>query len=99
MKKQKVRVLNLSELTENELIAMMNDNNMDAAELFAILESLFEMFSCSLKFSQVVFKYGHEHHQDFVPTFLRHAATSNGFNPKELVDVLRNINPNSSSIH
>ena len=98
MKKRKEFVLNLAEMTESELLQMIKDNDMCITELFAVLESLFEMFSASLKFSSVVFKYGHEHHDDFVPTFLQHAATHHGINPQRLVDIMQS-GPNTGTVH
>ena len=89
MKNPKTRTLNLATMTEAKLLNMIKNNNMEAAELFAILESLFEMFSCSLKFSHVVMHYGHENIPNFIPTFLEHAAHAHGMSPQKLVDILQ----------
>ena len=89
MKKQRTRHINLAQMTESEMKALMSDNEMDAPELFAILEALFEMFTTSIHFSRVVFQYGHEHHPDFVPTFLQHAVSNRGVNPQQMIDILQ----------
>ena len=98
MKKQKVQILNLAEMKESDLLKLIEDNDMDIHELFSVLESLLEMFSCSLKFSSIVFRYGHEHHPDFVPNFLQHAVTNHGINPQRLVDILQS-GPNTGTMH
>jgi hypothetical protein len=97
--KPKTTVLNLAELSEKELLKMIKDNNMGQAELFSILESLFEMFSTSLKFSSVVFKYGHKNYPDFVPTFLQHAIANHGIEPQHMMDILQSVQPTTTSVH
>lgn len=98
--KKKVMALNLANMTENDLIKLIKDNNMEQAELFAILESMFEMFSCSLKFSSVVFDYGHKNFPEFVPTFLQHAMDSHGISAQRMVDILGGMSsPVSPSVH
>lgn len=102
MKKPKTMEFNLATLTPEKLVNMLEKNQAQMGELIALLEALFDMFSSSLKFSNVVIEYGEARHNHFLEKFVEVTAEQHGVNPKELIQSIealrKRANP-SASIH
>lgn len=102
MKKPKTMEFNLAELTTERLINTLEANQAQLGELIALLEALFDMFSASLKFSNVVIEYGEARHNHFLETFTEKVAKQHGVDPKELlqsITAMRKKASASASIH
>jgi hypothetical protein len=71
-------------------------------ELIALLEALFDMFSASLKFSNVVIEYGEARHDQFLERFVQATAKQHGIDPSDLLQSIQALrqraNP-SNAIH
>jgi hypothetical protein len=94
---------NLAELDEKTLLKMLSDNQAGLPELFSLLESLFEMWATSLKFSAAVVKYGETQSPNFLTTYAQQAGPRHGIDPARLVSLIELIKqtqrPTSSKIH
>lgn len=91
--KKKTIEFNLAQLDEKTMIEMLDDNDTDIAELFTLLEALFDMWSSALKFSAVVVTYGEQQFDGFLKTFIKTAAPANGIAPERLARILKTIKP------
>jgi hypothetical protein len=100
--KRKTLEFNLSEISERELIEKLDAANPNDASLFSLLETLFDMWSTSLRFSAAVVEYGEGQFPGFLETFARQSAPLHGIPPEhlaKLLKIMRQKRSPSSSLH
>ena len=91
MKKPKTIEFNLANMTTEKLINLLETNQAQMGELIALLEALFDMFSTSLKFSNVVIEYGEARHHHFLEKFVEATAEQHGIDPADLLQSIQDL--------
>lgn len=100
--KRKIIRLNLGEMSEEDLLEMLNENEADNKELTALLTALFEMWSSALRFSGVVVKFAEEHNPEFLDGFIHTMGERTGASPQQLdymLNLIRNRISNPTVLH